>query len=80
MGLSRMSAMMIQGNGDNVKCAAGGPCKETGKWAGWIELWKDGRLHTPIVSTQPAYDSKEEAVKAMEDLVEEVRKLDLSKV
>lgn len=77
MGLSMMSALMIQGNGDNVKCEAGGPHKETGKWAGWINLYKHGDFHTAIVSTQGIYDSKEEALKAMEALVEEVREMDL---
>ena len=79
MGISRMSAMMIQGSDpENIKCLAGGPSKE-GKYAGWIQLWKNGSYHTDIVSTQGIFDSKKEAVKHMKDLVKEIRKLDLTK-
>ena len=73
MGLSVYSALKIQGN--SVKCQAGGPCKEKGKYTGWI--MNDVDRWDPILNTESIYDTKEEAVAAMETLVKEVRELDL---
>jgi hypothetical protein len=73
-----MSALMIQGN--EVACHAIGPYEATGKY-GWV-IWmlKRGDYHTPILSDDIGhYDTSEEAVKAAEKLVEEVRKADLEK-
>jgi len=73
------TALIIQNN-SNVRCEAGGPCKgppeEEGKYVGWIVL-NEGRWH-PLLNTEPIYSSAEQAIKAMEDLVEAVKKADLS--
>ena len=80
MGINRITAIEIQTNGDNIKCSAGGPAKENGKYVGWIELWRDGDLHKPMISTQPVFDTESEAIKAMENIVVEIRALDLKEI
>lgn len=73
MGVSLGTALAIQGN--KVLCQAGGPCKDTGKWVGWVMM--DADRWAPLLNTEPIYDSKEVAVKAMEALVKEIRGFDL---
>ncbi len=76
MGLSRLSAMMMQGN--ETLCEAQGPY-DNGKYGGYIYMLRDGEIHTPIVSVDYGYyKSAEEAVEQLEDLVKEVRELDLN--
>lgn len=77
MGLSLMSAMMIQGNETSVKTYSNN--KRTG-YGFIVYLMKKGKIHTKIVSTLPnfPYRNKKVAWKAGDILVEEVRKLDLS--
>ena len=75
MGISRLTALTIQNR--NVRCEAGGPTKDEGKYVGWVML--DVQRWHPLFSTQPIYDTKEEAVKAMEEIVEEIRKMDVLK-
>jgi len=74
MGLTVYSALKIRAN--RVKCQAGGPCKDKGKFTGWI--MNDVDRWDPIVNTESIYDSEEDAIAAMEALVEEVRALDFS--
>lgn len=76
MGLTRLSAMMIQGN--ETLCEATGP-HENGKYGGYVYLMKNGEIHTPIVSVDYGYfESEETAVEYFEALVKEVREMDLS--
>jgi len=72
--MTLLTALIIQSN--DVLCQAGGPDKETGKWAGWI--MKNKQRWAPILNTEPIYDSKEEGEKAMRDFVKAIKKLDLS--
>jgi len=72
--MTRLTAIIIQTRGDDVKCMASEPDKN-GKCAGWIYLLKDGNIHTPLISTKAIYDSKEAAKSAMEEIVEKVRAL-----
>ena len=75
MGLTRLSAMMIQGN--ETMCEAQGPY-ENAKYGGCIYLIKNGENHTPIVSVDYGYyESAEEAKQCLEQLVEEVRNIDI---
>ncbi len=73
------TALVIKSN--EVKCDAGGPAKNCGendgKYVGWIML-DVGRWH-PLLNTEPIYPTAAAAKKAMEDLVEAIRKADLSK-
>ncbi len=70
MGISNLTALTICNC--PVECAAGGPDPENGKWVGWI--MKDEPRWSPLLNTDPIYDSKEEAVAAMEKLVRDIRK------
>lgn len=76
VGLSLMSALMIQGN--EVECVAMGPFDD-GKYGGVIYLMKNGRVHTPIVSVDYGYyKTCKDAVELLEAFVKEVRAADLS--
>ena len=80
MGITAITVMTIQSRGKDVKCAAGGPDKETGKYAGWISLYRNGEYDHDLLSTGPVYDTKKDAIKAMKKVVEEIRAVDLSKI
>jgi hypothetical protein len=67
-----LTAIEIHTNGENIRCSGGGPDKQ-GKYMGWIELWRDGRLHKPLLSTQPIYNTKEAAETAMREIVAATR-------
>ena len=71
MGISMLTALMIQNPDNDIRCLAGGPVG--GKWTGWISLYRDGQLHSDLLSTQPVYASKSKAVGAMKKLVEDIR-------
>jgi hypothetical protein len=78
MGISLITALTIQNQGSNIHCEPYGQHKDTGKWAGAINLYHDGFFHTTLLSSEATFDSSELAVKAMEDVVQQVRKADLS--
>lgn len=71
--MTNLSKLIIQTRGDDIKCDVGGPSKEEGKYVGWITLYNDGRYHTELLSTNPVFDTKEDALKYMEDLVKKMR-------
>lgn len=74
-----IDALVIQTNGEDVKVEVAGPCKETGKYGTWVMLYRDGDVHRPIVNTELVFDSEEGARKFGDDLVAEVRAMDLLK-
>ena len=76
MGITRMTALTIYNQGDNIVCAAGGPSKSNGKYAGWINLNRDGEFHRYLLNTDARYDTGEEAEAAMQALVAEIRAMD----
>lgn len=78
--ITNLTAAIIRNNGDDISCYAGGPVD--GKYCGWICFNEDrgtfasgGRdiRPRPLLSTEPIYDSREEAVDAMQKIVNEVR-------
>lgn len=69
MGMTKLTAIIIKTN-PLVKCDAGGPDKD-GKYVGWIMLDVD-RWH-PLLNTEPIYSSNEEAIKAMQLIVDKIR-------
>lgn len=71
--MTRLTAMIIATNGEDIKCSAGGPSKTNGNYVGWIEHWRDGRLHQPLLNSEPVFKSAEKAVEAMKEIVQEVR-------
>ena len=78
MGLSLLDALVIQTNGENIRCGAVQE-KPTGKWSGWVYLWRGGHIHRPVVNTNPVFESAEVAVSYMEALVKQVRGMDLAR-
>ncbi len=76
--MNLVTSLTIQGNDDNIHCDAGGPSKRNGKYVGWISLWRNGELHCELLSTEPVFDTSEEAIKYMEDIVTKVRTLKLT--
>ena len=79
MPVSLLTALTIQNNPD-VYCEVGGPAEngpEKGKYVGWIMLGR-GRWR-PLLNTEPIYNTKEEALAAMEKFVADIKALDLSK-
>lgn len=79
MGISLMTALTIKNN--DVICTVGGPAKDagegTGKYVGWILMNVD-RWH-PLLNTEPIYDTKELAQKAMDDLYKSIMEMNLDK-
>lgn len=74
-----LTALIIQSRGDDIVCDAGGPTKKEGKYVGWIQLYRNGEYDHDLVSTEPVYDSKQDAIFAMQELVKTVRAMDLKK-
>lgn len=80
--ISRLTAMLIQAHPDldreagyGIGVSASGP-HPNGKWSGWVSFWRDGRPHIcPMFSTDPVYDSAEEAEAAVKAGVAELRGL-----
>lgn len=77
--VTMITAMKIQANGDDVKCVAYG--SKEGKYSGIVELWHGDDFHEVMLSTDPpTFDSKKAAVEHMEDIVKQVRDIDLDTV
>jgi len=76
MGLSLMSALMIQGNETKVETYSN---EEKNRYGFIIYLIKEGEIHTEIVSTIPnfPYKSNKEARSEGENLVNVVKEMDL---
>jgi hypothetical protein len=70
MGVSRLTAAIIQSRGDDVVCSYGGPVE--GKYVGWITLGPEDR-YRPLLNTEPVYDTGDDAKAAMERVVAEIR-------
>ena len=74
MGLSLLSALEIQENETLVDIYRD---KESGKY-GYAITHNEDKYCRPIVSCNPAYVSREEALKAGNELMQQVKDLDLS--
>ena len=70
MSLSMLSAMVIAAGGTEASYAG----HEDGKWAGLITIPDD--RYRILVSTQPVYETKEEATAAMQDVIDQVIAMD----
>ena len=77
MGISMLTAMIIQSRGDDVKCEVAGPNKD-GKYIGWINLYQDSEYDHALLDSGPAFDSKDAALEKMESVVKQIRNMDLS--
>jgi len=80
MGISVMTALVIQSRGDDIHCEAEGPCcavgdEAHGKWVGWINLYRDGEFDHPLLDSGPRFNTADEAIDAMKKLVAEIRQM-----
>jgi hypothetical protein len=73
-GLTNGTVLVIKGSGPgDLTVTSGGP-DDKGKYAGWIVM-PNGR---PLVSSRPAFDSKEAAECHMRLVIEAAREIDLN--
>lgn len=75
--VSILAAMEIQGNLENIRCEAYDNLEQPPKWSGAINLYRDGAYHKRIFSSGPVYDSKEEAVEAMQWWVDMISRVSI---
>lgn len=75
--MTRLTALIIQTNGDDIKADTGG---EGDKWIGWIKLYKNGEYDRLLMSSEPIYKSREAAIDAMNELINKVRAIDLKSI
>jgi hypothetical protein len=68
--ISNITAMIIQTREDII-CTSGYSEKDK-KYVGWITLGEESR-YRPLLNTEPKYDTAEEAVVAMKNIVEIIR-------
>ncbi|MFA5776838.1 MAG: hypothetical protein WC906_00095 [Parcubacteria group bacterium] len=68
--------MLVIQNGNDIRCFALGP-NEKGLWAGGIAQYKDGFHHTWLTTSSYGFYSAEGAKETMENIIKEVRRLDL---
>ena len=76
--MTLITALTIKNNIEGIRCEPYGQDKETGKWAGAINLYHSEVFHTTLVSSNPEFESSKAAVAFMEDVVRQVRALDLA--
>ncbi len=72
MSISNYTALVIANN-PNVGANVGGP-SDNGKYVGWIEIkeTKKSKYH-PLLNTEPIYDTKADALKAMQKTIDEIK-------
>ena len=75
--ISRYTAMVIQNPKNDICCRALGEDKESGKWVGTIDQFKEGHFHTTLVSSNPIFESAKLAVLEMERIVKKIKDLKL---
>jgi len=70
MGISNYTALVIANN-SHVKANVGG---SDGKYVGWIEIEEsdESRYH-PLLNTEPIYETEEDALKAMQKIIDEIK-------
>ena len=71
--MNYLTLLIIHTRGDDIKCSAGGPSKDTGKYMGWITLFSDGEYDRELVNTSANFDTATEATKCVQDIVDLIR-------
>lgn len=67
-----LTAFLIQNN--DIRCESN---KQRGRYCGEINLYKNNRLHTILLTFEKTWTTTTEAIDAMEKVVEQVRKYDI---
>lgn len=70
--VSRITAFIIQAQGENIICDAWFYIKK-GQWVGTIELYEGGKFHSSLLESDACYGSKEEAIASMQAQVQQIR-------
>lgn len=70
MSIPNLTALVIATR-DDIVVDAGGPDKN-GKYTGWITLGLEDR-YRPLLNSEAIYDGVEEAKKAMQKIVDDIR-------
>ncbi len=76
MGVSMMSALIIQTRGDDVRCEAKLD-QGTMQYVGWIMLYRGEHFDHPIIDTGPSFDTAEDALNYCQSLVKQIREMKL---
>lgn len=71
--ISMLTCLIIAGN-ENVRAVSNGPDPHTKKYAGWIILKLPDSIRL-LVDTDPVFDTSNQAVLAMCNLVESARQI-----
>jgi hypothetical protein len=77
MGLNLGTVLIIQNEENDIRCEPYDHDECTGKWAGAINLYRNEALHRVLASSTTVFDSSEEAVSHMENVVENVRNTEI---
>lgn len=73
MGISLLTILTIENNGDNILCTAS-QCRKTKKWAGEINLMREGLIHSRLIDEpNPSHETKTSAIARMEEIVQAIR-------
>ncbi len=70
-GVTKITALTVASNyPENILISAGS--NEDGKFIGLIYLLRDERIHTILLSTQPIYNTEQEAIEQMKEVCNEL--------
>ncbi|MFC1608779.1 hypothetical protein ACFL2R_02560 [Patescibacteria group bacterium] len=67
------TALIIRSIDNDIRCESLGQEKETGKWIGGVSLYRGGEFHSILLSSKPIFDSENDAIKGMQEVVQQVR-------
>jgi hypothetical protein len=79
MALNLITVLIIKDEGNDIRCQPYIRDDKTNKWSGAINLYREGIFDRILVTSQPILDSTEDAVSYMEDIVEKIRAVEISK-
>jgi len=71
--------LVIKDEENDIRCESYGRSKKNNKWAGAINLYHGGFFHTTLISSDSVFKTEDGAVAYMQEIVKQVRALDLSK-
>ena len=74
MGVSLGTLLTIKNEENDIRCETYGQDKKTHLWAASINIYKEGYLHTCLVTSEPEFATPEDAIAAMEATVKRFRK------
>jgi hypothetical protein len=78
--LTLYTVLIIKNEANDVRSE---PCyehRETGKWAGAINLYHAGFFHTTLLSSNSTFDSSEASVAYMNGVINHIRSLNIDEI